>query len=134
MLAQYLVPLTIAAAVGAIATLFVAATVSRRLGAARSALNTVSAQLDDAAATLPPRIRDARAMLAEQGAAAEHALWTIQQYDRELEKLSVRLASRGQSIDELHESLERARIAVARLVSATRLIMRAVELRRAILG
>ncbi len=134
MLAQYLVPLTIFAAVGAFATLTVAVVVARRLGETRAALATVAEQLDDAAATLPPRIRDARAMLAEQGAAAEHALWTIQQYDRELDKMSVRLASSGQSIDELHESLERAKVAVARLVSATRLLMRAVELRRAILG
>ena len=134
MLAQYLVPLTIAAAVGALATLTVAFIVVRRLGETRAALATVAEQLDDAAATLPPRIREARAMLAEQGAAAEHALWTMQQYDRQLDRMSVRLASGGRSIDELHESLERARIAVARLVSATRLIMRAVELRRAILG
>jgi len=83
---------------------------------------------------LPARIRESRAMLAEQGAAAEHALWTLQQYDQALDKMSVRLASGGQSIDELHESLERAKVAVARLVSATRLLMRAVELRRAILG
>lgn len=134
MLAQYLVPLSIIAAVGAFATVTVAFVIVRRLSETRAALNTVAAQLDDAAATLPPRIRDARAMLAEQGAAAEHALWTIQQYDRQLDKLSVRLASGGQSMDEMHESLERARTAVARLVSATRLIMRAVELRRAILG
>ena len=73
-------------------------------------------------------------MLAEQGAAAEHALWTMKQYDRQLEKLSARLATGGQSIDEMHESLERARTAVARLVSATRLLLRVVELRRAILG
>jgi len=134
LLAQYLVPLSIIAAVGAFATVTVAFVIVRRLSETRAALNTVAAQLDDAAATLPPRIRDARAMLAEQGAAAEHALWTIQQYDRQLDKLSVRLASGGQSMDEMHESLERARTAVARLVSATRLIMRAVELRRAILG
>ena len=134
MLAQYIVPLTIAAAVGALATLFVAFVVSRRLGETRAALITVSAQLEEAAATLPPRIRDARAMLAEQGAAAEHALWTIQQYDRQLEKMSVRLSSGGKSIDELHDSLERAHTAVARLVSATRMIMRVVELRRAIWG
>ena len=134
MLAEYLVPLTIVAAVGAFATLLVAVLVTRRLGAARAALTTVSMQLDEAAATLPPRIRDARAMLAEQGAAAEHALWTIDRYDKELEKLHLRLAARGQSIDELHDSLERARTAVARLVSATRMIVRAVELRRAIWG
>jgi methyl-accepting chemotaxis protein len=134
LLAQYLVPLSIIAAVGALATLTVAFLVARRLGETRAALNTVAAQLDDAAATLPSRIRDSRAMLAEQGAAAEHALWTMQQYDRQLDKMSVRLASGGKSIDEMHESLERARTAVARLVSATRLIMRAVELRRAILG
>jgi hypothetical protein len=134
LLAQYLVPLTFAAAVGAIATLAVAVLVARRLGAARVTLITVAAQLDDVAQTLPPRIRDARAMLAEQGAAAEHALWTIEQYDREIERLTVRLASRGKSIDDLHASLDRARSAVARLVSVTRLIMRAVELRRAILG
>ncbi len=135
LLAEYLVPLTIAAAVGAFATLFVAFVVTRRLGAARAALITVSAQLDEAAATLPPRIQDARAMLAEQGAAAEHALWTIDQYDQELEKTAPFGSRRaGKSIDELHDSLERAHTAVARLVSATRMIMRAVELRRAIWG
>ena len=134
MLAQYLVPLTIVAAVGAIATLAVALLVVRRMGAVHAALATVETQLDDAAATLPARIRESRAMLAEQGAAAEHALWTLQQYDQALDKMSVRLASSGQSIDELHENLERAKVAVARLVSATRLLMRAVELRRAILG
>jgi hypothetical protein len=134
LLAQYLVPLSILAAVGAVATLAVAFVVARRLGAARAALTTVAAQLDDAAATLPSRIRDARAMLAEQGAAAEHSLWTMRQYDRQMDKLSARLASGSQSIDEMHESLERARVAVARLVSATRLLMRVVELRRAILG
>jgi hypothetical protein len=134
LLAQFLVPLTIAAAVGAFATLSVAVLVSRRLGAGRAALATISEQLVDAAATLPSRIRESRAMLAEQGAAAEHALWTMQQYDRQIEKLSARLATGGQSIDDMHESLERARTGVARLVSATRLLMRVVELRRAILG
>ena len=134
MLAQYLVPLTIVAAVGAIATLAVALLVVRRMGAVHAALATVETQLDDAAATLPARIRESRAMLAEQGAAAEHTLWTMQQYDRQMDKMSARLQSSGRSIDEMHESLERAKVAVARLVSATRLLMRVVELRRAILG
>ena len=134
MLAQYLVPLTIVAAVGAIATLAVALLVVRRMGAVHTALATVETQLDDAAATLPARIRESRAMLAEQGAATEHTLWTMQQYDRQLDKMSARLQSSGRSIDEMHESLERAKVAVARLVSATRLLMRVVELRRAILG
>ena len=94
----------------------------------------LAASLDERAVTLPLALASARAALAEQGAAAEHALWTLKRADEQLAAATVALAARRAGLDALRERLDRTRAGVATLKSAARLIMRAIELRRAILG
>ena len=134
MLTDYLVPLTAALVVLAVLCVLGAILAWRRASAAHPAAEQLAATLDERAITLPGSLSSVRATLAEQGAAAEHALWTLARVDERLAQATRTMAERRQALDALGARLEGARTNVERLKSAARLIMRAIELRRAFLG
>ncbi len=134
MLTEYLIPLTAALVALAVISMAGAVVAWRRASPARPAAERLSASLNERAITLPETLSGARAGLAERGAAAEHALWTIARFDEQVERATGTLAERRERLDALRARLEGARVNVERLKSAGRLIMRAIELRRAILG
>ncbi len=134
MLADYLIPTTVALVVAAAVALLGAALLWRRVSAAQTGLTRVAASLDERALTLPLALSSARAVLAERGAAVEHAGWVIARFDEQAERIEGTLAQRRAGLDATRARLEGARAGVKRLKSAARLIMRAIELRRAILG
>jgi hypothetical protein len=129
--AAYLIPLTIAFVALASVLLFVALTMTRRAAAASRGMAALTSTLENRAATLPVSLSSARAALAEQSAAAELALWRLHRLDGEIAAATTTLANRRTALDELRGRLERARAGVERLKSAIRLIIRALELRRA---
>jgi len=134
LLTEYLFPLTAALVVVAALCVLTAVVAWRRTSAAHAGMERLATSLYERAITLPEAISSSRASLAERGAAAEHALWTIGRFDGQLEQATKTMAQRRQSLDTLRARLEGARVNVERLKSAARLIMRAIELRRAILG
>ncbi len=134
MLTEYLVLLT--AAFVALAAVFLLGAVMawRRALATRPVVERFAASIDERAIKLPQTIGAARAGLAERGAAAEHAWLTIARFDEQVERATNTLAERRAALDALRARLEAARVNVERLKAAVRLIMRAIELRRAFLG
>ena len=134
MLTEYIVPLTVALVVVAAVCVLAAVVAWRRASAVHTGMQRLATALDERAITLPEALAASRASLAERGAAAEHGLWTITRFDEQLEQATSTLARRRQSLDALRARLEGAKENVERLKSAARLIMRAIELRRAILG
>ena len=134
MLTEYLIPLTAAFVALAVICMVGAVVAWRRASAARPVAERLSASLNERAITLPETLSSARARLAERGAAAEHASWTIARFDEQVERATSTLAERRERLDALRATLEGARVNLERLKSAGRLIMRAIELRRAILG
>jgi len=134
LLAQYIVPLSIATVIAALISLGLAFFVWRRFAEARTGLSEVAATLEESSTALPHRLEVARASLAEQGAALEHLQWTMNRVDTQIEALTLSLAARRQTLHELRETLRGARVGVERLKQALRLITRAIELRRNILG
>lgn len=134
MLAQYIVPLSIATIAAAVVSVVGGVFVARRLGQARAGLAALTVALNESSTALPQRLQTARASLAEQGAAVEHLQWTMNRFDTEVEALTISLAARRQTVAELRDTLRGARVGVERLKQALRLITRAIELRRNFLG
>lgn len=134
MLADYLIPVTVALVVTAAVALLGATVLWRRASAAQTGLTRVAASLDERTLTLPPALLSARAALAERGAAVERAGRMIARFDGRAEGIEGTLAQRRAGLDATRQKLEGARAGMQRLKSAARLIMRAIELRRAILG
>jgi hypothetical protein len=82
---------------------------------------------------VPAKVAVVRATLAEWSVAAERGLWTLAKLDNQMAAATATLASRRQELDRTRTRLASAQVTVDRLKSAARLIMRAIELRRAFL-
>jgi chromosome segregation ATPase len=132
--ADYLIPLSIATIVAAGVCVALAIFAWRRLSEGRIGLAGLAERLDGEALTLTQRLSTARASLAEQGAAIEHTLWTMRRFDEQVDALTISLRERRKTLNELQQTLKGARVGIERLKAAVRLIVRAIELRRAILG
>jgi len=133
-LANYLVPLTAVLAVAAVVALLGALLLWRRVNAATPGLARVAVNLDERALTMPLALSSTRASLAERGSAFEHALWLLARFDGRADNLAAAMARGRANLDTTRARLEGARGSVERLKSTARLIIRAIELRRAILG
>ncbi|MEX2548457.1 MAG: hypothetical protein WD830_11835 [Chloroflexota bacterium] len=134
MLTDYLIPLT-AALVGLAAVFALCARFLRRRAKAMApGMAQLARSIDDMAHTLPVSLSIARVELAEQGAAVEHSMWLLARFGDRVDGATLALAERRQALDATRAKLEGARANVERLKSVVGLIMRAIELRRAILG
>ena len=134
LLIQNLVPLTIAFALAALVMLVGALLLRRRVGDAASLATTATRFLDEQAVTLPIMLSTARADLAERHAGLDQTLWQIERMDARVAATTAALAERRSGLDDIHDRLQDSRAGVERLKSALRMIMRAIELRRTILG
>ena len=134
MLTESLVPLTIVLALVALVTLAGSVLLWRGAGRLTRRLEPTAEYLEDRAHLLPTQISIGRATLAERSAAIEHALWTLGRADDQIDDLTASLAARRRSMDSLRGHIVRSRDTVERLKTAFGLIMRAIELRRTILG
>ncbi|MGI8928120.1 MAG: hypothetical protein ACR2H0_01460 [Candidatus Limnocylindrales bacterium] len=134
MLAENLFPLTAALVMVAAAALLGALLLWRRVSAAQAGLARVATSLDERALTLPLALWSTRAALAERAAAVEHANWMLTRFDERADNLIGSMARGRAGLDAAGARLEGARGNVERLKSTARLIMRAIELRRAFLG
>lgn len=131
MLVDYLIPLT-AVLVGAAAVALLGAVLMwRRVSQAQAGLARMAVNLDERALTLPLALSSTRAALAERGAAVEHALRVMARFDERADNLVASIARGRARLDTTRAKLEGARGNVERLKSTARLIMRAIELRRA---
>lgn len=131
MLAEYLVPLTAVLVVAAAGALLAATLLWRRVNSAQTGLVRMAVSLDERALTLPLALSSTRADLAERGAAVEHAMWVMARFDERADNLVGSMARGRAGLDAMRAKLEGARGNVERLKSTARLIMRAIELRRA---
>jgi hypothetical protein len=129
-----LIPLTVAFAVVALLFVVGAVVVGRRLASTHDGFEKLTRQIDDRAAMLPIMLSTARAELAERAAAIEHGMWTVASFDRKIDAATTALSVRRRGMDDLHGRVVAGRGAAERLKSAIRMIMRAIELRRTILG
>jgi hypothetical protein len=134
MLIDNLIPLTVAFGIAAVAMLVGAILARRRIRSAAEGFRRADVVLAERAAMWPIILSTTRADLAERGAAGEQALWTINRFDKQVAEATVALAERRRAIDEMRVKLEGGRANVERVKSALRMIMRALELRRTILG
>jgi len=131
-LADYLIPLAVVLVVAAAVTLIGATLLWRRVRAVQAGLARLAVSLDERALTLPLALSSTRAALAERGAAVEHATWVMTRFDERADRLVGSMAQGRAGLDATRARLEGARGNVERLQSTARLIMRAIELRRAI--
>ena len=106
----------------------------RRVFASEPAVTRATDLMDEQAQRLPIVLANARAALAERHAGLEQQLWTIERLDKQMTTTTAALAARRHELDQLRERLEHSRAGVERAKSAFRMIMRAIELRRTILG
>ena len=134
MLTNNLVPLIAALVVAAAVALLAAMLLWRRVTSAQADFVRMAVRLDERALTLPLALSSTRAELAERGAAVEHAMWVMARFDERADNLVGSMAQGRARLDATRARLEGARGNVERLKSTARLIMRAIELRRAILG
>ena len=134
MLVASLVPLTIALVATAVIVLAASVVIWRRTRSLSGRTSALAEALDGRADALPVQISSARANLAEQAASVEHLLWSLGRADGRLAEATAKMAAQRHAVDDLRGRMERGRDGVEKLKSAVRLIIRAIELRRTILG
>jgi len=83
---------------------------------------------------LPTRLARLRAELAEREAAMEHVLWQLDRADARIGATTTRLTAVRARSDAAGQKIVGAKANVDRAKQALRLVLRAMELRRAILG
>jgi chromosome segregation ATPase len=129
-----LVPITLAFAFAALVMLLAALMLRRRMNAAADSVAGARRFLDEQAAMLPIVLSTSRADLAERHAGIEQHLWTAKRLDSQIAAATAALAERRRGLDEIRDRMENSRVGVERMKSALRMIMKAIELRRTILG
>jgi hypothetical protein len=112
----------------------VARAVIRRVGALREQLQTVDARLVRETSVLATRMGAQRADLAGISTASERVLWSVARYDERLEGTRAGLAMRRDELDRARARLVAARGTILRAQRTALMLMKLIELRRAILG
>ena len=126
--------LSVVLSVLAVVTLLASLLLVRALRRTRQALGTAEVRLADHETLLPSRFSDLRGQLAMAHAASERALWSLSRLDQKVDALAGELSSRRTSLDAQRDRIVAARITATRLRSGARMLIRAIELRRTILG
>ena len=108
--------------------------ISRRIGAVRTRLRTADERLANDTRVLAERMGAQRADLAEVSAATERALWSLARFDERLDTVSAGLATRRVALDYDRTRLIAARATIARAKRAAQMLIKMMELRRAITG
>jgi hypothetical protein len=108
--------------------------VTGRLGEVSRQLRSVDARLAHEVPVLATRIGAARSDLAAVSAQAERALWSLSRVDARLDAATEGLKTRRVAIERDGDRLVAARSAIIRIKKSARIVLKMLELRRAILG
>jgi hypothetical protein len=107
---------------------------SRRAGALSERLRTLDARLVHETPVLGARMGAQRTDLAAVSAATERALWSLSRFDERVDATRAGLATRRAAIQKDRARLIGARTTIIRARKSAQMIMKVLELRRAILG
>ncbi len=108
--------------------------ISRRLEAVGQQLRAAGERLVNETPLLAARMGDQRADMAELSAATERALWSLSRFDERLDTVRAGLATRRVALDQDRARLVAARATIIRAKRAAQMLIKVIELRRAILG
>jgi alpha-D-ribose 1-methylphosphonate 5-triphosphate synthase subunit PhnG len=127
--------LLLAAMIGTLAllTLIGALVLNRRLGAIGSALRREDARLTAATPLLADRFVAGRSQMTASNAAVERTLWWLSRADGRLDSINQALVTRRTELDRQRSRLVAARASFVRIRRTMRMLIRVIELRRAIL-
>jgi hypothetical protein len=109
-------------------------TVVGKLGEAGTQLRAMDARLVASTPGLAQRMSAARADLAAVSTQTERALWSLARFDERADTARERLARTRATLDKDRARLIATRGAIIRMRKSARLILKMLELRRAILG
>jgi hypothetical protein len=118
----------------ALFALFVGRTASRRLEAFSAKLRVADERLVNEAPALATRLGAQRAGLAQLSAATERGLWSVSRFDDRLDTVRAGLAMRRVALDRNRARLIAARATIVRVRRSAQMLIKVMELRRAILG
>ena len=118
----------------ALVALLVGRSISRRLGSLGKQLRAVDARLTHETPVLGARMGAQRAELARVSTATELALWSLSRFDERLDATRESLATRHAAVERDRARLIAARGKIIRVKKSAQMLMRVLELRRAILG
>lgn len=104
------------------------------LGEVGGQLRALDARLVSETPTLADRLGAARADLAGVSTQTERALWSLSRFDERADAAQEALAKARMTLDNDRARLIAARGAIIRVQKSARLILKALELRRAFLG
>ena len=105
-----------------------------RLSELGAALRRADARLTDGLQVLAARMDAARSDLANVSTQAERALWSLSRLDDRLSAATEGLQTRRVAIERDRDRLIAARSAIIRIKKSARMVLKVLELRRAILG
>jgi len=108
--------------------------VTSRLGEMSAASRRLDARLAAQAPQLAARMAAVRNDLAAVSTQTERALWSLSRFDERVDAARAGLATRRVALDEDRARLIAARTAIIRVKKSAGLILKMLELRRAILG
>lgn len=134
MLASTAAVVTAVLVVTALAMLLSVVLVRRRAGRLTRRTDAWATSLTGRAETLAGELGNARKTFAAANAAIESGLWTLARLDERLDRDRIALANRRQSMDTLRGQILAASSTIDRVKSGARTVLRAIELRRVILG
>lgn len=106
--------------------------VRRRLG--RMAADSLDADYARLADTLPQTLARARTQLMDTDSSAERGLWWLARFDERTAASRSALVARRAELDALRARMLQARSNVESIKAGVRMLIRAIELRRTILG
>ncbi|HEY8134609.1 MAG TPA: hypothetical protein VIF08_01115 [Candidatus Limnocylindrales bacterium] len=108
--------------------------ITARLSEAGAHVRSLDARIVNATPQLAGRLSGMRADLAAVSTRTERALWSLSRFDERAEAAREVLAGTRTALDKDRARLIAARGAIIRIKKSARMIMKALELRRAILG
>ncbi len=108
--------------------------VTGRLGELGAGLRALDARLVEGTPPLADRMATVRSDLAALSTQTERALWSLSRFDERANAAQEKLAATRETLDADRARLIAARGAISRVQKSARLILKMLELRRAILG
>jgi hypothetical protein len=118
----------------ALAAFLIGRALGRRLGALGEGLRTADARIVHETGVLAAWMVLERTDLAAVSTATERALWSLSRFDERLDAARAGLAARRVATEEDRARLIGARTTIIRVKKSAQMVMKVLELRRAILG
>ena len=106
----------------------------RALSQVGETAHQLAGELAGQASSLPRALDHARGQLMTAGTATERGLWSLGQFDGHVVAATAELAERRIELDNMRARLQQARSRIESVKSGVQMLIRAIELRRTILG